>query len=442
MAPAHRLRVSLSGIKSGRLDVLHQIIDRRLAGKNKSIANRERFLRRVKNYIRRAVSEAVRDRSIKDIQNTQSITIPRKDIAEPMFRHGHGGKREIVHPGNEDYVRGDKIPRPNGGAGGGGSQASNEGEGQDDFVFELSREEFMQYFFDDLELPRLVKTHLLAVPTWKNVRAGWAAEGTPNNIDVVRSLRSALGRRIALGAPLVNELRELEQQLEVLKNEPGDHGDEIRRLEEDIHHLRGRIWRIPFIDPFDLRYINRVKQPQPSSQAVMFCLMDVSGSMDEQRKDLAKRFFILLYLFLKRNYEKIEVVFIRHHTRAEEVDEDTFFHSTESGGTVVSSALELMRKIMEERYSPTEWNIYGAQASDGDNWTDDSPKCRRILQDDILPKTRYFAYIQVAPEEQNLWLEYTQLAMTQPELAMKKVDTAADIYPVFRELFEKQVEAA
>ncbi|AOJ10305.1 YeaH/YhbH family protein [Burkholderia mayonis] len=420
--------------------MLHQIIDRRLAGKNKSIANRERFLRRVKNYIRRAVSDAVRDRSIKDIQSTQSITIPRKDIAEPTFRHGPGGRRDIVHPGNADYVRGDKIPRPPGGAGGGGSQASNEGEGQDDFVFELSREEFMQYFFDDLELPRLVKTHLLTVPSWKNVRAGWAAEGTPNNIDVVRSLRSALGRRIALGSPLVNELRELEEKLAALKDELGDHRVEIAQLEDAIHHLKGRIWRIPFIDPFDLRYVNRVKMPQPSSQAVMFCLMDVSGSMDEQRKDLAKRFFILLYLFLKRNYERIEVVFIRHHTRAEEVDEDTFFHSTESGGTVVSSALELMRKVMDERYSPTEWNIYGAQASDGDNWTDDSPKCRKILDEDILSKVRYFAYIQVTPEEQNLWLEYAQLALSQPHLAMKKVESAADIYPVFRELFEKHVE--
>ncbi|TAL92837.1 MAG: YeaH/YhbH family protein [Paraburkholderia sp.] len=423
--------------------MLHQIIDRRLAGKNKSIANRERFLRRVKNYIRRAVSEAVRDRSIKDIQNTQSITIPRKDIAEPSFRHGPGGKREMVHPGNADYIRGDRIPRPGGGGGGGGgSNASNEGEGQDDFVFELSREEFMQYFFDDLELPRLVKTHLLAVPTWKSIRAGWAAEGTPNNIDVVRSLRSALGRRIALGAPLVNELHELEKRLEEMKADPADRRDEIKLLEEEIHHLRGRIWRIPFIDPFDLRYVNRVKQPEPSSQAVMFCLMDVSGSMDEQRKDLAKRFFILLYLFLKRNYERIEVVFIRHHTRAEEVDEDTFFHSTESGGTVVSSALELMAKVMEDRYSPSEWNIYGAQASDGDNWTDDSPKCRKMLADDILTKVRYFAYIQVTPEEQNLWLEYAQLAQSAPQMAMKKVETAADIYPVFRELFEKQVASS
>ncbi|CAH2789492.1 MAG: UPF0229 protein YeaH [uncultured Caballeronia sp.] len=419
--------------------MLHQIIDRRLAGKNKSIANRERFLRRVKNYIRRAMSDAVRDRSIKDIQSTQSITIPKKDIAEPSFRYGPGGKRELVHPGNPDYIRGDKIARPNG-SGGGSKTASNESEGQDDFVFELSREEFMQYFFDDLELPRLVKTKLLAVPTWKNVRAGFSAEGTPNNIDVVRSLRSALGRRIALGSPLSRQLHEMERQLEVLQLE--SNAEEIARLEADIVIMKGRITRIPFIDPFDLRYVNRTKQPTPSSKAVMFCLMDVSGSMDEQRKDLSKRFFILLYLFLNRNYEKIEVVFIRHHACAEEVDEEAFFHSTESGGTVVSSALDLMKKIMDERYSPTEWNIYGAQASDGDNWTDDSPKCCKLLSEDILPKVRYFAYIQVALEEQNLWVEYAHLAQSALELAMKKVESAADIYPVFRELFEKQQAAA
>jgi uncharacterized sporulation protein YeaH/YhbH (DUF444 family) len=425
------------------LAVLHQIIDRRLAGKNKSIANRERFLRRVRGYIREAVTDAVRDRSIKDIQDSKSITIPRKDISEPMFHHGPGGKREMVHPGNEEYVQGDKIARPQGGGGGGGGgSASNEGESRDDFSFELSREEFMQYFFDDLELPRLVKTHLMAVPNFKSMRAGYSTEGTPNNIDVVRSLRSALGRRIALGAPLSGQLHELEEALAELKAQPGamteDRVAAIALLEEDIRRLKGRILRIPFIDPFDLKYVNRVRQPQPSSQAVMFCVMDVSGSMDEQRKDLAKRFFILLYLFLTRNYERIEVVFIRHHTRAEEVDEDTFFHSPESGGTVVSSALELMKTIIDERYSPSEWNIYGAQASDGDNWNDDSPKCRKLLAEEILPRTRYFAYIQVTPEEQNLWVEYAQLAATTQQLAMKKVDSAADIYPVFRELFEKQ----
>jgi uncharacterized sporulation protein YeaH/YhbH (DUF444 family) len=419
--------------------LLHQIIDRRLAGKNKSIANRERFLRRFRSDIRRSVTEAVRDRSIKDIENAKSINIPRKDISEPIFHHGKGGRREIVHPSNQDYLQGDRIPRRTGGTGAGGG-ASNEGESQDDFVFELSREEFMQYFFEDLELPRLIRTNLMSLPNWKNMRAGYSVDGSPNNIDIVRSLRGSLGRRIALGAPLAARLRELEEQLRELNRNPGDQRLEIRLLEEEIYYLKARVWRIPFIDPFDLRYVNRVRQPQPSSCAVMFCVMDISGSMDEQRKDLSKRFFILLYLFLTRNYEHIEVVFIRHHTRADEVDENTFFHSQESGGTVVSSALELMQKIIMERYPSNAWNIYGAQASDGDNWNDDSPKCRTILKQEILPVCRYFAYVQVAGQEQNLWTEYAQLLPENPNFAMKKVQSVSEIYSVFRELFEKQVQ--
>ena len=117
-----------------------------------------------------------------------------------------------------------------------------------------------------------------------------------------------------------------------------------------IKHLKGYIARVPFLDPLDLKFRNRVRVPVPSTRAVMFCVMDVSGSMDESRKDLAKRFFILLYLFLTRHYDKIEVVFIRHHTQAAEVDEQNFFHATETGGTVVSSALVLMDEIIRSRY--------------------------------------------------------------------------------------------
>jgi uncharacterized sporulation protein YeaH/YhbH (DUF444 family) len=421
--------------------LLHQIIDRRLSGKNKSIANRERFLRRYKNVIQRSVSDAIRDRSIKEIDHEKNIVIPKKDVSEPTFHHGRGGKKEIVHPGNTDYVQGDKIPRSSGGSGKKGSKASAEGDGTDDFIFQLSREEFMQYFFEDLELPRLIQTSLMSMATWKNVRAGHSIDGAPTNIDIVRSLRSSLGRRIALGTPLTSQLKELEQRLAQYQEDSHAHEEEIAQITLDIQALRGRIQRIPFIDPFDLRYVNRVRHPQPSSRAVMFCVMDVSGSMDEQRKDLSKRFFILLYLFLTRNYEHIDVVFIRHHTRADEVDEETFFHSQESGGTVVSSALELMQKIIVERYPPTEWNIYAAQASDGDNWNDDSPKCRQILEDKTLPLLRYFAYIQVAEAEQNLWNEYQKIAASHPHFAMKKVQSASEIYSVFRELFEKQTTA-
>ena len=424
--------------------MLQQIIDRRLAGKNKSIGNRERFMRRYKDKIKEAVRRAVDGRGIRDMERGEEVRIPKKDLSEPVFHHGQGGVREVVHPGNQEYVRGDRIKRPQGGGGSGSGkgQASDQGEGEDDFSFALSKEEFMQVFFEDLALPHLVRTQLAETPEWKTHRAGYASDGTPNNLSVVRSMRGAIGRRIAIGAGSRRELAELEAELVILKAAAaaGDIVAErgIEPLEERIEALRARVARIPYLDPIDLRYRNRVKVPVPTSKAVMFCLMDVSGSMDEGRKELSKRFFILLYLFLTRHYEKIDIVFIRHHTQAQEVDEENFFHARETGGTVVSSALVLMEEIIRARYAPSEWNIYGAQASDGDNWHHDSGRCRELLSEKLLPLCRYFAYVQVAEEEQNLWEEYTQLLDSHPHFAMRKATEASQIYPVFRDLFKKE----
>ena len=427
---------------------MQHIIDRRLAGKNKSIGNRERFLRRYKVQVREAVQRAINGRSIRDIEKGEDITIPKRDLSEPVFGHGQGGIRDMVHPGNREYVRGDRIERPQGGGGqgGGGSQASDDGEGEDDFVFSLSKEEFMQVFFEDLALPNLVRTALAEVPEWKSQRAGFSSDGTPNNLHVVRSMRGALGRRIALGASSRHEIRELEERLAELRGitEAGDaallrkHAEEIEQIEARLQHLRGRMMGIPFLDPIDLRFRSRIKVPVPTTKAVMFCVMDVSGSMDEQRKELSKRFFILLYLFLTRHYDHIELVFIRHHTQAQEVTEDEFFHATETGGTVVSSALVLLDEVIQARYPTSEWNLYVAQASDGDNWHHDSSRCSQILEDKILPLVRYFAYVQVAQTEQNLWDEYLALGERHKHFAMRKVLDAAQIYPVFRELFKKE----
>ena len=414
-----------------------QIIDRRLSGKNKSIGNRERFLRRYKEQIGDAVRRAVSGRGIRDMDQAENITIPKKDIGEPVFHHGQGGIRDTVHPGNKDYVRGDRIERPKGGGGGRGGQASDSGDGEDDFTFTLSKEEFMQIFFEDLALPHLLRTQIGDSPEWKSHRAGYSHDGTPNNLHVVRSMRGALGRRIALGTSARRELQEKEALLAEFKRFPTGREDEILALERDILELKRRLKNIPFLDPIDLCFRNRVKVPVPTSKAVMFCLMDVSGSMDQERKDLSKRFFTLLYLFLTRHYDKIDIVFIRHHTQALEVDEETFFHATESGGTVVSSALVLMHQIITARYPHGDWNIYGAQASDGDNWLQDSAKCRTLLVEKLLPVSRYFAYLQVAEESQTLWEEYSVVRKSQPHFAMQKVTDASGIYPVFRELFKK-----
>ena len=420
------------------------IVDRRLNGKNKSTVNRQRFLHRYRKHIKKAVDEAVTKRSITDLDSGESISIPRRDISEPFFHHGKGGKRDMVHPGNKEFVTGDHIQRPQGGGGGSGGgegDASDSGEGIDDFVFQISQDEFLDFLFEDLELPNLVKRQLQGIESFKYVRAGVVNEGNPAKINVVRSMRQATSRRIALSASSRRRLRKFEEELQALQEQDPVLRDKRKEqeLEEEIAKLRRRINKIPFIDDIDLRYNLHLKQPKPTSKAVMFCLMDVSGSMNQAMKDMAKRFFILLYMFLKRNYEKIEVVFIRHHTSAKEVDEEEFFYSRETGGTIVSSALRMMRDIMQDRYPADEWNIYGAQASDGDNWNDDSPTCREILIKDILPQVQYYSYIEINPRRhQALWREYETIEATIEHFAMQQISDPGDIYPVFRELFQRK----
>jgi uncharacterized sporulation protein YeaH/YhbH (DUF444 family) len=423
---------------------LFHLIDRRVQGKNKSAPNRERFLRRYKAQIKDAVARAIKGRSITDIETGENISIPVKDVNEPNFGHARGGIWETVNPGNDQYQKGDKIPRPKGGGSGSGKGKAGDSDetSEDDFVFQLSREEFLNYFFEDLELPNLVKTQLAAATDFKSQRAGYKTTGTASTMHVLRSLRGALGRRIAVGSRSSKELKKAETELQELLQQGAEQCDaKVIELKQKIHHLRTRILAIPFIDPFDLRYSNRVRVPKPSTKAVMFCLLDVSGSMDEQKKDAAKRFFILLYLFLTRSYEHIDVVFIRHHTSALEVNEHDFFHSRESGGTIVSSALKLLHTIIQERYPSGDWNAYVAQASDGDNWDNDSSYCRQLVSNQIMPLVQYFAYVEITDgPEQNLWEEYSQIAATSSHFAMQKIQSPADIYPVFRELFKKQVK--
>jgi uncharacterized sporulation protein YeaH/YhbH (DUF444 family) len=413
------------------------IIDRRQQGKQKSAVNRQRFLKRFRKHIKKAVTDAVNKRSITDMERGEEISIPKKDISEPIFRQGKAGKHHRVLPGNKEFIRGDRIDRPKGGDGGGGGKASNQGEGMDDFVFELNQQEFLDFMFEDLELPNLVRKKLKDSDSYKLVKGGYVSEGIPARLNVVQSLRGAKARRIALGGAIRREIKSLEQELEALET---DDADKKLELSDKLDRAQRRLNQIPFLDDFDLRYNNMIQQPVPTTSAVMFCLMDVSGSMTQDIKDLAKRFFVLLHLFLKRHYDKTEVVFIRHHTKADEVDEEEFFYSRETGGTVVSSALDLMKTIVQERYPTDSWNIYAAQASDGENWADDSPKCRDLLVKSLLPLVQYYAYVEISSgKEQELWQTYSEIPEHFPErFAMRVVKEPADIFPVFRDLFVRK----
>jgi uncharacterized protein len=415
-------------------------IDRRLNGKNKSTLNRQRFIRRYKKQIKEAVSDAINKRSVTDSSSGESISIPQRDISEPIFHQGKGGNREQIHPGNDQFSTGDKIDRPKGGQGGGagGGEASDSGEGQDEFVFSISKDEYLDLLFEDLELPNLQENQLDKLVEMKTHRAGFCSDGMPSNIDIVRSLQGSLARRVAMSAGKKRRLAECETQLALLLEQPQPDEAAIALLNAEIEQLQKQITAIPFIDNYDLRFRNYEKRPHPTSKAVMFCIMDVSGSMDQPTKDMAKRFYILLYQFLTRSYKDIEVVYIRHHTQAKEVDEEEFFYSQETGGTIVSSALKLMDQIIKERYNDAQWNIYAAQASDGDNWADDTPQCGQILRNKLLNSVRYFAYIEITTRaHQSLWREYQGITQSYNNFAIQHIQGVEDIYPIFRELFKK-----
>lgn len=420
------------------------VIDRRLNPKGKSLANRQRFLRRARQQILKAVREASGERSITDIANGEHISIPMDGLREPTFRRsGQGGVRDFVVPGNKEYVEGDLIPKPPSGGGEGGSEGSPDGGGDDDFRFLLSRDEFLDIFLDDLELPDLVKKKIRQSESFSLTRAGYSVTGSPSNLNLVRTMRNSLSRRIALRRPKPDDIEALEEEIRALE-ERGD-AEALSEARLRLEVLLARSKRVPYIDPLDVRY-NRFEQvPKPVTQAVMFCLMDVSGSMTEHMKDLAKRFFMLLYLFLTRRYDHVAIVFIRHTHEAKEVDEDTFFYSTETGGTVVSTALTEMRRVIDERFPPGDWNIYAAQASDGDNTSSDNAHAAEMLAHSILPLTQYFAYIEVGAEykdwlgrETDLWRTYKTVLKPGGNLAMRKVRVRSQIFPVFRDLFSKE----
>jgi uncharacterized sporulation protein YeaH/YhbH (DUF444 family) len=427
-----------------------QIVDRRRNPQGKSLGNRQRFLRRAKAEIRDAVRQSIKSRKVSEVDGGERVKISSKSLREPSFSLGRGtGQRDFVLPGNEEYQVGDRIPKPEGGGGGRGSQGSPDGEGQDEFTFTLSRDEFLDIFFEDLQLPNLVKAKLKDLRSPKPARAGFTTEGSPSRLNYVRTMRNSIGRRMALRRPKQEEIERLEALLaEAEGKEPRDEAL-VAKLRHDLEHKRRLRRTIGFLDPIDLQFNRFERVPRPTTQAVMFCLMDASASMTEPLKDLAKRFFMLLHLFLTRHYREVHVVFIRHTSTAQEVDEETFFRSTETGGTVISTAFEKMMEVVRDRYSPADWNIYAAQASDGDNFQDDMPRCLEIIEKEALPVCQYFAYIETAHGERYsdsletaVWSGYEDLRKRHPHFAMRRVTSPEQIFPVFHDLFSSRGIAA
>ncbi len=423
------------------------IIDRRPNPHGKNLENRQRVLSRARAAVQQATRAAVDQGTLREIARDQSVTIPSDILHEPSFHTVFSsGKRQVVFSGNHEFSTGDRLQRPEKSDGGGSGAGSGGGEGQDGFRFVLTRDEFLDLFFDDLELPDLVKSQIVATETMIPVRAGISVDGTPSQIDMSRTMRQSMARRIGLRRPKPPEVVELEAEVALLERD-GDEAERLPMLRAELELALRRLARVPWVDPVDLRYRRFTQTPKPAARAVMFCLMDVSGSMSEQMKDLAKRFFLLLHVFLERRYKRVDLVFIRHTEVAEEVDETTFFTDPRTGGTVVSTALAEFLRIQRDRYPRDSWNIYAAQASDGDNSSADTHKAVGLLETDILPIVQHYAYIEVGSPAvirgaTDLWRGYEPLSQRAPRLAMRRVAEAGEIFGVFRDLFRRKAATA
>ena len=177
--------------------------------------------------------------------------------------------------------------------------------------------------------------------------------------------------------------------------------------------------------------------------------MDVSGSMSEHMKSMAKTFFLLLQLFLENHYTHIEIVNIKYHSQAAVTDEKDFFYGTETGGTVTSKALQLVAELIQDKYPTGLWNSYVSHASDGDNFGYDNPEVERLLTTAILPYVQYYAYVQINNEmtsawrghihdPDNLWDLFENLKSKAGNVDCALVEEEKDVYPVFKKLFEKR----
>lgn len=379
------------------------IIDKRKSGKNKSVGNRQKFIKRYKHRIKRSIDNIASEKGITDVLKDRKIVIDEDEIDEPNFNFDMStGDRDVILPGNKNLKKGDKIHRPPQDEEDGSGGEPDE-EGLDEFSFILTKDEFLDLYFSDMELPSFIKESLKGTNKYKFKRTGYSKEGIPPRLDLVKTLKQAMARRIATGSKR-------------------------------------------YLDDIDLRYKHFTKQPYPVRRAVMILLMDVSDSMGEFEKMIAKKFFLLLYLFLHKVYTSVEVIFVSHNQEAKEVSETEFFYGRETGGTIISSGLKLVNDIIDSRINLETTNVYISQASDGDNWEEDNNLSEELVIQ-LLQKVQYFAYIQTEHPSsvkikekygvKDLVFLYKKLEEQHKNLQARRITAESEVYPVLRELFEK-----
>ena len=360
-------------------------IDRRQSGRGKSLPNRQRVIRRIREYIKQSKPQNIGTGTAsvgrQSTQQVNPVKIAAEALEEPRFAYDpESGDQLWIISGNQKFERGDDIDL-NKQSQGDGTGAGAGGDGEDGFVINIGADEFLDLFFEDCELPNLTNQKVTEKLDNERSHAGFSPNGIPAQLSVVRTYKQALGRRRALGSPYKKELRELEEEYESWLDQLPQLSEEVQataharmaEIEERILVLQRKLAAINPFDKVDLRYRKSEHKPLHTVDAVLIMIMDISGSMDEHEKTVARRWFALLYAFMRRKYATCELVFIAHTATAMQMSENDFFSTKINGGTLVSPALAMANQIIKEKYDHNQTNIYISNASDGDNWASDSP---------------------------------------------------------------------
>lgn len=436
-------------------------VDRRKTGRGKSLPNRQRLLRRMQDAIRQAKPQDIDAGGVKGMANNgggqvNPVKVTRNSLHEPTFHYASGtGDHNIVLIGNDQWERGDEFPVGGGGGGKGRGNGAGQGQedGEDDFIINISRDEFFNVFFEDCELPDLQDTHEKELPELMPKHAGFQKEGNPAQLNVIRSYKNALPRRRALTAESREELEQLEAEYTELVDELPDAescrasriNERMAEIELRLTELRSKIKGVPFFEKLDLRYTKKEKVLVKSADAVFIMIMDISGSMDEDKKRMSRKFFSLQYAFIKRKYPNTDLVFIAHTETPYEMTEEEFFTTRISGGTTVSPAYTMAHDIIKARYDANNTNIYLSQASDGDNFESDNTNVITELEDNgLLSKLRYMSYAQVGTPwggggyGQNLWTPIQAVSQSSNKLAMVKIANDGEVFEAFHKIYKKK----
>lgn len=381
---------------------------------DRSQFDRKRHRELVEDAIKRNLGDIIADESIIGQSKNKKIKIPIRGIKEYQFIYGKNNGGTASGSGEEE--RGQVIGRINSQQEQGMGQAGSEA-GEEIYETEITMDEIINYMFEEAKLPDLERKKF-AVQECEYVfkRSGYQRKGIPPRLAKKRTLIEKLKRQQGL----IREKRDSE-----------DLGTEKYQAPE----------RIPFRED-DLRYFRVKADIRRHSNAVVFCIMDVSGSMDQSKKYLARTFYFLLYQFLRWKYDQVDVVFIAHTTEAKEVNERDFFHHGESGGTMISSGYVKALEIIEQRYNPAVWNIYAFHCTDGDNWTEDNAKTIEKAKE-LVSVSNLFGYVEIlANYSYGITIRRElETKIKEKNFIIGTMGKKEDIWPALKRILEKESEA-